>query len=159
MSSLVINNLPRLSSSIENLCDIFKVLRMLDISLRCLEENIFINRFSDDSENFNYLTDTAITKECIFIEDDSDEEISEKKRIFKGISNRFLLKKVIQFLVIGGVLGGLYYWLLTRYDKDEMSGLEYKTTYYDLHEKRKAHELNIKKMQDELNNKMNGVRK
>jgi DNA invertase Pin-like site-specific DNA recombinase len=117
---LIINSFQRLASSLENLCDICKVLKTLSIPLRSLDENVFIKRNSLDKDNLNYLNNSTPYESKI-----SEEEIRIKNSFIKRIRKRNLIKTVIIVIILSGV----YYWLLTRFDADEMSEAQYEAMH------------------------------
>ena len=113
---IVINSFERLASSLENLCDICKVLKTLSIPLRSIDENIFIRKYSAGENDTGDLDGIQKnTKENFNQEDASKEKISRK------ISK----KTIIKFIVLLIILGGVYYWLLTRFNDNEMSESQY----------------------------------
>ena len=122
---LFIYSLEKLAFTLENLCDILKVLRTLDIPLRSLEEDIFIRNVSDESSLMRF-SDTSELKLNL---DEKTEKSVRVRRI--SFDRRFLIKYAIISAVLLVILSGVYYWLLTRYDNEEISGPGYISINYD----------------------------
>jgi DNA invertase Pin-like site-specific DNA recombinase len=118
---IIINSFERMASSLENLCDICKVLKTLSMPLRSIDENIFIRKYSTNEEFFTSPSDLKSDDE------EFEDEVQEKKALYKRINKQTIIK----FLILAVILSGVYYWLLTRFDGEEMSEAQYEV----LHEK------------------------
>lgn len=120
---LIVFNLMKLAASLENLSDICKVMKMLGISLKSIDENIFIKKFSGFEK---VLSPTGSLR---LSEDSVEKKTKDTKGFFPKLNRKKMIKLLICIIIILCILSGIYYWLLTKYDDEEMDDTEFNSSY------------------------------
>ena len=129
---LMVCHIERLAGSLENLSDICRVLKKIGIPLICIEQDMIIientaGEILNSSKSEEQLETEKTGLEEIKLEL-AERRDNTSKRIDKKNTRRsilYLIRALIYLILVFGILGWIYYWLLTAYDKEEISESEY----------------------------------